>query len=173
MQATYPFQKVHVDTKTLKIKDQVTSQLPKDHNIATLFPMKEGSTQATKKDHNIANLDPMKEDFTQLPKKEKKIKTPKIKNLAWIAMMSKVLTKLEKKHSIPVENRKPAMFTRRPKINHIIPKEFSSIFHLLAAPEPEPVTVPAWSLTGPWLLHDEEERLRLQPVLHLHQWQPL
>ena len=96
--------------------------------------MKKDSTQALKKDHNIATQVPMKEDSNQAPKKNK-IKTPKIKNLAWITMMSKVLAKLERKFSIPVEKMKPAMFTRKPKIKHIIPKEFTAIFHLLAAPE--------------------------------------
>ena len=67
-------------------KYEVTNQLPKDHNIAI--------------------QDPMKEDSTQHPKKETKLKTPKIKNLAWITMMTKVLAKLKKKFSIPVEKRK-------------------------------------------------------------------
>ena len=52
------------------------------------------------------------------------------------------LLRLELKYSIPVKKRKANKFTRKPRTKHIIPKEFSAIFHLLSAPEPEPVTVP-------------------------------
>ena len=63
--------------------------------------------------------------------------------------MSKVLVKLEKKVSIPVEKRKPAKFLRKPRsIKHIIPMEFSAISHLLSAPEP--VTVPDPYPTVDW-----------------------
>jgi hypothetical protein len=97
--ATYPFQKLPVDTKTIK-KDQ----LPEDHHIFTLFPTKETT------------------------------KTPKIKNLVWINMMSKVLARLEKKFSTPIEKRKKAQFRRKPRsIKHLIPKKFTTTFHLLAA----------------------------------------
>ena len=64
------------------------------------------------------------------------------KDLAFITRIKKTLDKLEKKYSIPVEKRKAAMFTRKPRTKHIIPKEFSAIYHLLVAPEPEPIAVP-------------------------------
>ena len=75
-------------------------------------------------------------------------------------MMSKVLAKLENKFPIPVEKRKPAKFTRKPRsIKHPIPKEFSSIFHFIAAPEPEPVTVPDQYPTVDW------SAVRFKPAL--------
>ena len=68
-------------------------------------------TKTPKMDHNIATLFP-KEDSTLLPRKET-TKTPKIK----------VLAKLEKKFSIPMEKRKCAKFLRKPRsIKHLIPK---------------------------------------------------
>ena len=102
--AIYPFQKVQVDTKTIK-KDQVTNQHPEDHHIATVFPMKEDPTQPPKKEAN---------------------KTLN-KELAWISKMSQALTKLEKKFAIPIEKRKPGMFKRNTKTNHIIPKPFRTM----------------------------------------------
>ena len=56
--------------------------------------------------------------------------------------MSKVLSKLEKKFAIPLDKRKPRMFKRKIKTNHSIPKPFKTMFHLLAAPEPDPIFVP-------------------------------
>ena len=49
---------------------------------------------------------------------------------------------MEKKFSIPLDKRKPRMFKRKIKTNHIIPKPFRTMFHLLAAPLPDPITVP-------------------------------
>ena len=34
------------------------------------------------------------------------------------------------------------MFKRKTKTNHIIPKPFRTMFHILAAPSPDPITVP-------------------------------
>jgi hypothetical protein len=121
------FQKVQVDTKTLK----------KDHHIATLLPLKEDPTQPPKKEAN---------------------KTLN-KELAWISKMSQALTKLEKKFAIPIEKRKPGMFKRKTKTNHIIPKPFRTMFHLLAAPEPDPVTLPDPYPTVDWY------SLRFKPAL--------
>ena len=121
------FQKVQVDTKTLK----------KDHHIATLLPLKEDPTQPPKKEAN---------------------KTLN-KELAWISKMSQVLTKLEKKFSIPLEKRKPRMFKRKLQINHIIPKPFRAIFHHLATPELHQVTLPDPYPSVDW------STLRLKPTL--------
>ena len=74
-------------------------------------------TKTSKKDHHIATLFPKKEDSTVLPRKET-TKTPKIKKLACINMMSKVLAKLEKKFSIPMEKRKCAKFLRKHQASH-------------------------------------------------------
>ena len=63
-------------------------------------------TKTPKMDHNIATLFP-KEDSTLLPRKET-TKTPKIK----------VLAKLEKKFSIPMEKRKCAKFLRKHQASH-------------------------------------------------------
>ena len=131
--ATFPFQKVQVDIK----KDQVTNQHPEDHHIATVFPMKEDPTQ---------------------PFKKEAIKTLK-KELAWISKISQALTKLERKFAIPLEKRKPGMFKRKTKTNHIIPKPFRTMFYLLAAPEPDPVTVPDPYPTVDW------SNLRFKPAL--------
>ena len=69
-------------------------------------------TKTSKKDHHIATLFPKKEDSTVLPRKET-TKTPKIK----------VMAKLEKKFSIPMEKRKCAKFLRNTRsIKHLIPK---------------------------------------------------
>ena len=56
--------------------------------------------------------------------------------------MSKALSKLEKEYAIPLEKRKPRMLKRKIKTNHIIPKPFKTMFHLLAAPDPDPVPDP-------------------------------
>ena len=117
--AINPFIKVQVDTLTIK-QEEPTNQLPEDHSIATLFPLKKDSTH------------PPKKDATKTLTKE----------MAWINMMSKVLSKLEKKFAIPLDKRKPRMFKRKIKTNHIIPKPFKTMFHLLAAPEPDPIFVP-------------------------------
>jgi hypothetical protein len=107
---------------------QDTKSLKKDHHIATLFPLKEEAT-----------LFPLKEDPIQPPKQEAS-KTVN-KELAWIIKMSKALAKLEKKFAIPLEKRKQWMFKRKIKTNHIIPKPFRTMFHLLAAPSSDPITV--------------------------------
>ena len=60
------------------------------------------------------------------------------------------LVKLEKKYAIPPHKRKARMFTRRPTQSSVIPMEFNSIYHDLAAPDPEPVTVPEPYLTIAW-----------------------
>ena len=99
----------------------------------------------------------MKEDPTQPPKKEAN-KTLN-KELAWISKMSQALTKLEKKFAIPIEKRKPGMFKRKTKTNHIIPKPFRTMFHLLAAPEPDPVTLPDPYPTVDW------SSLRFKPAI--------
>merc|ERR1719481_1740647 len=64
------------------------------------------------------------------------------KDKAFINKMVKTLDKLEAKYKIPEHKRKKRLFTRKPKPCPIVPKEFSSIYNALAAPEPEDVTVP-------------------------------
>ena len=115
---------------------QATNQLLEDYNVATLFTQ-EDPTQSSGKETNKTLT----------------------KELAWITKMSQVLTKLEKKFSIPLEKRKPRMFRRKTKINHIIPKPFRTLFHLLAAPEPDPITVPEPYPVVDWA------NVRLKPAL--------
>jgi len=81
------------------------------------------------------------------------------KDSAYISKMTKTLVRLERKYAIPVDKRKPAMFTRKPRTKHIIPKEFSAIYHLLAAPESKPVTVPDPYPTVDW------STVRFRPAL--------
>jgi hypothetical protein len=81
------------------------------------------------------------------------------KDLAYISRMTKTLARLESKYSIPVEKRKAAMFIRKPRTKHIIPKEFSAIFHLLCAPEPDPIIVPDPYPTVDW------STVRFKPAL--------
>jgi hypothetical protein len=51
------------------------------------------------------------------------------------------------------------MFIRKPRTKHIIPKEFSAIFHLLCAPEPDPIIVPDPYPTVDW------STVRFKPAL--------
>ena len=55
----------------------------------------------------------------------------------FISRMMKTLNKLESKYSIPEHRRKARIFTRKKKESSIVPKEFSTIFYVLAAPEPD------------------------------------
>ena len=82
-------------------------------------------------------------------------------------MMSKVLTKLETKFAIPLEKRKPRMFQRKTRTNHIIPKPFKTMFHLLAAPSPDPITVPEPYPVVDW------SNVRFKPALPSPQDLPL
>ena len=66
----------------------------------------------------------------------------KSKDQSFINRMVKALTKLETKYKTPEHKRKKRLFTRKQRICPIVPKEFASIFHVLAAPEPETVAVP-------------------------------
>lgn len=97
---------------------------------------------------------PVPDKNTNIPPIKKDKITPTNKNFkkdqAFISRMTKTLSKLERKYSIPVEKRKTNMFTRKPRTKHIIPKEFSAIFHLLCAPEPEPIIVPDPYPTVDW-----------------------
>ena len=96
----------------------------------------------------------------QSPSAKKDATKPLKKALTWINRISKVLSKLEKKYAIPVEKRKPAMFTRKPRsVKHIVPKVFRTMFQHLAAPPPEPVTVPDPCPTVDW------SSVRFKPAL--------
>ena len=59
------------------------------------------------------------------------------KDKTFISRMMKTLNKLESKYSIPEHRRKARIFMRKKKESPIVPKEFSTIFHVLAAPEPD------------------------------------
>ena len=72
--------------------------------------------------------------------------------------MVKTLTKLEIKYAIAEHKRKPAMFRRRVKTSHIIPKVFSSIFKHLAGPV-DPHDVPSPYPTVDW------NAVRFKPAL--------
>jgi len=65
----------------------------------------------------------------------------KRKDKTFISRMVKTLTRLETKYLTPEHKRKKRLFTRK-KTSPIIPKEFDSIYHVLAAPEPDAVAVP-------------------------------
>ena len=66
----------------------------------------------------------------------------KRKEKAFISSMVKNLTKLETKHLNPRHNRKGRSFTRKHKNIPIIPKELTSNYRVLAAPEPEELADP-------------------------------
>ena len=72
----------------------------------------------------------------QSPTIDKRKKDPVITRLV------SSLVKLERKYATPPHKRKARMFTRRPTQSSVIPMEFNSIYHDLAAPDPEPITVP-------------------------------
>ena len=65
----------------------------------------------------------------------------KSKDKTFIKRMVKTLTKLEAKYQIPEHKRKKRLFTRKEKTSPIVPKEFDTIYHGLAAPEPDAVTL--------------------------------
>lgn len=66
----------------------------------------------------------------------------RIKDQAFITRIVKSLTKLEEKYRTPEHKRKRRLFTRKPRSSPIVPREFATIYHVLAAPEPEAVVVP-------------------------------
>ena len=68
--------------------------------------------------------------------------TEKRKDKAFITRMVKSLTKLEEKYRTPEHKRKRRLFLRKQRTSPIVPKELATIYHVLAAPEPEAVTVP-------------------------------
>ena len=59
------------------------------------------------------------------------------KDKAYISRLVQCLTKLEKKYQTPPHKRKERIFRRKTKNKSIVPKEFSSIYLSLAAPESE------------------------------------
>ena len=66
----------------------------------------------------------------------------KSKDKNFILKMMKTLTKLETKYLTPEHKRKKRLFTRKQRSSSIVPKELGSIYHALAAPEPEVVAAP-------------------------------
>ena len=60
----------------------------------------------------------------------------------FILKMVKKLDKLETKYLTPEHKRKKRLFSRKEKTSPIVPKEFDSIYHALAAPESKAVDVP-------------------------------
>ena len=75
-------------------------------------------------------------------RRQAKVDTVKRKDKIFISRMVKALTKLEIKYATLEHKRKKRLFTRKPKPNPIVPRELASIYHTLAAPEPEAVAVP-------------------------------
>ena len=75
---------------------------------------------------------------------ETKQKDPvmKSKDKTFIKRMVKTLAKLEAKYLIPEHKRKKKLFTRKQRSSPIVPRELASIYHVLAAPEPEAALVP-------------------------------
>ena len=59
------------------------------------------------------------------------------KDKAYICRLVKSINKLEVKYSIPEHRRKARLFKRKKRESSIVPKEFSRIFNVLAAPEPD------------------------------------
>ena len=72
------------------------------------------------------------------------------KDQVFVSRMVKLLSKLEVKYSTPPHKRKRKFFARKKKQSHIIPREFSTIYHNLAAPEPDVVTIPEPYLQVHW-----------------------
>ena len=66
----------------------------------------------------------------------------KRKDRAFINRMVKTLAKLETKYQVPEHKRKKRLFARKQKRSSIIPRELASIYHGLAAQEPDAVVVP-------------------------------
>ena len=66
----------------------------------------------------------------------------KSKDKTFISRMIKTITKLEGKYLTPEHKRKKRIFTRRKKTCAIVPREFATIYNVLAAPEPDIVSVP-------------------------------
>ena len=66
----------------------------------------------------------------------------KRKDKAFINRMVQTLAKLETKYQVPEHKRKKRLFARKQKRSSIIPRELASIYHGLAAPEPDAVTAP-------------------------------
>ena len=59
------------------------------------------------------------------------------KDKAYICRLVKSINKLEVKYSIPEHRRKARLFKRKKRESSIVPKEFSRMFNVLAAPEPD------------------------------------
>ena len=77
---------------------------------------------------------------SSVEKKQADIKM-KNKDKTFIKRMVKTLAKMEVKYQIPEHKRKKRLFIRKPRPCPIVPKELSSIYNDLAAPELEEVTV--------------------------------
>ena len=74
------------------------------------------------------------DDKRQPSAKEKKDK-------AFVNRMLKVLSELEAKYLTPQHRRKKRFFARKKRTSHIVPREFSTIYHNFAAPQPDRVPV--------------------------------
>ena len=66
----------------------------------------------------------------------------KSKDQTFITRMVKTLSKLETKYQTPEHKRKKRLFVRKQKTSPIVPKEFATIYNVLAAREPDTVSVP-------------------------------
>jgi len=66
----------------------------------------------------------------------------KSKDKTFISRMVKTLTKLETKYQTPEHKRKKRLFVRKQKTSSIVPKELATIYNVLAACEPDTVSIP-------------------------------
>ena len=107
-------------------------------NVSTMVPYKP-VTSTSPVSHPILQE-------KQLPPVNKK----RNKDLVFVMRMVKSLTRLERKYATPPHRRKARLFTRRPVRSSIIPMEFDSIYHDLAAPAPDPIDVPEPYLNIDW-----------------------
>ena len=90
-------------------------------------------TASTPKPHDLSSSGPVLVGSVAPPLQDKQRK----KDQAYICRLLKIINKLEVKYSIPEHKRKARLFKRKKRENSIIPKEFSTIFHVLSAPEPD------------------------------------
>ena len=78
---------------------------------------------------------------TDTSRKAKTDTVKKNKDQGFITRMVNTLTKLETKYQVPEHKRKKRLFARKQRRSSIIPRELASIYHGLAAPEPDAVAV--------------------------------
>ena len=123
-----------VKHKTEEVVDRLNSWEDEYTNVSTIVPYTAVSST------------------TSLPAPARK---KDAKQNSWISKLVRTVDKLARKYAIPVEKRRSKAYKTSP----IIPKVFSSLYTHLAAPEPEPVTVPEPYPTIVW------DKVRFKPSL--------